>query len=216
MSLLDAPVASVTLTALDFESTGARVGEVDQPVQVGLARCLPGLGGPTDFFRSYIRASSAICSSARKVHGIDDENLNDAPSMAALWPELKTRLGGAVVVAHGASTEQRFLRAFPFHGFGPWLDTLTIARSLLPEISDHALGSVLGELKLEPEVQRWCPELSWHDALFDAVACLVFLRYVVRALDWPTVTVGQLSQLDTAFYRRVRLIRRVAGDAAAS
>lgn len=214
MSLLDAPVSSVTLAALDFESTGARAGEVDEPVQVGMAVVLPGLGEPTDFFRSYIRATRAIRSSAREVHGIDDVTIKDAPSMGALWPELKTRLGGAVIVAHGASTEQRFLRAFPFHGFGPWLDTLTISRALLPQMPDHALGSVVGALNLEPEVQRWCPELSWHDALFDAVACLVFLRYVMRALDWPTVTVGQLRRLDAATYRRVRQIRRVAGDAA--
>lgn len=215
MSLLDAPVSSVTLAALDFEGTGAGAGEVDEPVQVGMAVALPGLGDPTDFFRSFIRVTRAIRSSARQLHGIDDEKIKEAPSMGALWPELKTRLGGAVVVAHGASTEQRFLRAFPFHGFGPWIDTLTMARALLPEMSDHALGSVVGALNLEPEVRRWCPESSWHDALFDAVACLVFLRHVVRALDWPTVTVGQLRQLDAAAYRRVRQIRRVAGGTAA-
>ena len=75
MSLLDAPVSSVTLAALDFEGTGAGAGEVDEPVQVGMAVALPGLGDPTDFFRSFIRATRAIRSSARQLHGIDDEKI---------------------------------------------------------------------------------------------------------------------------------------------
>jgi DNA polymerase-3 subunit epsilon len=213
MSLLDAPVSSVRLAALDFESTGARVGQADEPVQIGMAFCLPGLGEPEGFFRSYIRPASSIRASAREVHGIDDDKVKGAPNFASLWPELKQRLGGAVVVAHGVSTEQRFLRAFPFHGFGPWLDTLKIARALMPEISDHSLGKVLSSLELEPEVRRLCPELTWHDALFDAVACLVFLRHVLSLLNQPDMTLGQLSQLDATSYHRIRLMRREASQA---
>jgi DNA polymerase-3 subunit epsilon len=213
MSLLDAPVSSVRLAALDFESTGTRDGQTDEPVQIGMAWCLPGRGEPESFFRSYIRPDRAIHADARKVHGIDDEKVQDAPKFASLWPELKQWLRGSVVVAHGVSTEQRFLRAFPFHGFGPWLDTLSISRALMPDIADHSLSTVVGSLHLESEVSRLCPELTWHDALFDAVACLVFLRHVFKLLDQPDMTLGQLCRLDATAYQRLRLMRREANQA---
>lgn len=213
MSLLDAPVSAVRLAALDFESTGARAGQTDEPVQIGMAICLPGPGEPGSFFRSYIRPERSIQLCARDVHGIGDEKVQDAPKIASLWPELKQRLGGAAVVAHGVSTEQRFLRAFPFHGFGPWLDTLMISRALMPEITDHSLSTVICSLHLESEVKRLCPELLWHDALFDAVACLVFLRHVLKLLDQPDITLGQLHRPDAKAYHRVRLMRREASRA---
>jgi DNA polymerase-3 subunit epsilon len=60
--------------------------------------------------------------------------------MSALWPEFKSRLSGAVVVAHGAGTEKRFLRACPLHGFGPWLDTLALSRAALPGLDYQLIG----------------------------------------------------------------------------
>ena len=55
--------------------------------------------------------------------------------MVDLWPPIRDRLAGAAVVAHGAGTEKRFLRAFPYHGFSPWIDTLRLARKVLPNLS---------------------------------------------------------------------------------
>ncbi len=213
MSLLDTPVKAAAWTALDFESSGAMAGKSDEPVQVGMARWLGQDDSPRDFFRSMIRPSVAVSRSAQAVHGIGDGDLLDAPAMASLWPEFKTRLRGSVVVAHGAGTEKRFLRAFPLHGFGPWLDTLNIARAVLPDLPDHALGSVIKALDLEVELRDLCPELSWHDALFDAVACLVFLRRVIRDLDLGDLHVVQLVNLDASTYHARRNLLRVARSA---
>lgn len=213
MSLLDTPVNEAAWTALDFESTGAVPGKTDEPVQVGMA-CWRGADhSPRNFFRSMLRPSRAVSRAARAVHGIGDENLQDAPVISSLWPEFKARLQGAVVVAHGAGTERRFLRAFPLHGFGPWLDTLNIARAVLPDLPDHALGSVIRALDLEAEVCCLCPTLTWHDALFDAVACLVFLRRVIYDLDLGGLRVGQVVNLDVSSYHAKRSLLRLARSA---
>jgi DNA polymerase-3 subunit epsilon len=211
MSLLDTPVRDAAWAALDFESAGAAPGRSDEPVQVGMAVWRG--GEPGDFFRSFIHSPVRVTRAARAVHGIGDEQLAAAPAMAALWPEFKVRLSGAVVVAHGAGTERRFLRAFPLHGFGPWIDTLNLARALWPELEDHALGTVVVACGLEGEVRRLCPKFDWHDALFDAVASLVFLRHVVEALDLAGARVGQLQNVDAAAYRRRRGVLRVAREA---
>ena len=166
-----------------------------------------------DFFRSYVHSAARITAPARAVHGIGQADLRDAPPMAALWPEFKARLGGAVVVAHGAGTEKRFLRAFPLHGFGPWLDTLAVSRAVLPDLPGHSLGEVTAALGGEDEVRALCPALDWHDALFDAVACLVILRRIIGQGGLGTATVGDLLAPDASAYNRRRAILRTARSA---
>ena len=213
MTGLDTPVRDAVWAALDFESTGAAPGCTDEPVQVGMAVWRPAAGPPAQFFRSYLRCASAVTRSANAVHGIGARDTEGAPAMAALWPEFKSRLCGAAVVAHGAGTEKRFLRAFPLHGFGPWVDTLAISRAVLPDLADHSLGAVVAALGLEPEVAELCPGVGWHDALFDAVACLVLLRHIAGRLDFGAATVGQVRDLDAAAYRRRRAVLRTARGA---
>jgi DNA polymerase III subunit epsilon len=206
----DTPAGEAVWAALDFESTGAAPGKTDEPVQVGIAVWPGAAGAPVDLFRSYVRSATRITRSAREVHGIADGDIAAAPSMSALWPEFKLRLTGAVLVAHGAGTEKRFMRVFPLHGFGPWLDTLALSRAILPDLPDHALGCVVAALGLEDEVKAICPGLGWHDALFDAVACLVILRHVVGELDLSRTSVGQLMALDRGAYDRRRALVRTA------
>jgi len=211
MNLLDTPVRNAAWAALDFESAGAAPGRSDEPVQVGMAVWRG--GEPTDFFRSYVHSPVRVTRAAQAVHGIGDHDLRDAPPMALLWPEFKARLAGAVVVAHGAGTEKRFLRAFPFHGFGPWLDTLSLARAVLPDLSGHSLGEVATALGVENDIRRSCGESDWHDALFDAVACLAILRSVITQCASADFTVGQLLAMDAPAYRRRRSLLQTARSA---
>jgi len=211
MSPLDTPVREAAWAAVDFESAGAAPGRSDEPVQVGMALWRGGEVG--DFFRSYIHSPVRITRGAQAVHGIGDDDVRDAPVMTALWPEFKARLGRAVVVAHGAGTEKRFLRAFPMHGFGPWLDTLAVTRAALPDLPEHSLGAVARALDAEDEVRALCPGHDWHDALFDAVACLVILRRVVDRCGLHDATVGELIAADATRYRQRRALLQAARSA---
>ena len=169
-------------TAIDFESAGSAPGMTDTPVQIGLMSWSVEGGYETPFV-SHLHTDLPVQWSARKVHGIGPEELTDAPPLLSLWPELKARLAGAVVVAHGKGTEKRFLRAFPGHGFGPWVDTLLLARAAWPDLPDHSLGSICDQLGLSDQVRALVPEKSWHDALFDAAASLVLLRHLIHSLN---------------------------------
>jgi DNA polymerase-3 subunit epsilon len=190
-------------TAIDFESAGAARGEADSPVQVGLATwsLADGHGGN---FVSHLSTDRPVQWSARKVHGIGPEDLKDAPALLSLWPELKSRLAGAVVVAHGKGTEKRFLRAFPGHGFGPWIDTLLLARAAWPELPDHSLGALCVRRGLTEKVRTIVPEKSWHDALFDAAASLVLLEHVVAELSLADLPVEHLAKPDTSAWHRMK------------
>jgi DNA polymerase-3 subunit epsilon len=190
-------------TAIDFESAGAARGRTDVPVQVGLASwtAREGHGGT---FVSYLAADTPITWAARKVHGIRDEDLVSAPSLLALWPEVKQRLAGAAVVAHGKGTEKRFLRAFPGHGFGPWIDTLLLARAAWPDLPDHSLSALCESRGLSATVAGMLPGRRWHDALYDALASLVLLDDLVAAFDLVDRPLDWLLRPDTAAWHRQR------------
>lgn len=171
-------VRDIEFAAIDFESAGVQRGATDVPVQIGIATLRGGL--IDGHFRSYLHSDRPIAWSARRVHGIGDEELRNAPSLLSLWPELRSRLSNRWIVSHGAGTEKRFLRAFPAHGFGPWVDTLKLCRAALPAADSHSLGALAAQLDCEEECLASLPDFRWHDALCDAVGSLVVLRQIIR------------------------------------
>jgi DNA polymerase-3 subunit epsilon len=187
-------IRETVFAALDFESAGERANEVGVPVQIGIASMRGLRLEPGSFYRSYLRAERPVTWSARQLHGIGNEDLKDAPDLLSLWPEIRLRLGGHPVVAHGSGTEKRFLRAFPLHGFGPWVDTLTLSRKILPGRASYALSDLAAEFALAEEAQQLLPDFRWHEALSDALASLLLLRKLIELANIqdhpPTVLVS--------------------------
>lgn len=193
----DTPLGQLPVAAIDFESAGAAPGETDHPVQVGIVRVdalLQDIQPLRDCFCSYIACDRPVRWSAAKVHGITTDMLTDAPPFFSLWPELKARLSDCVVLGHNPATEQRFLKTFPGHGFGPWLDTLVLSRQALPGLTDYSLSAVCDTLGLTPGLQTLLPDRRWHDALFDAAASLEILRFLVRELHMENTPANALLQ----------------------
>lgn len=184
-------------TAIDFESAGAARGKTDVAVQIGMASWSVKQGHHESYV-SYLASDQPIQWAARKVHGIGLKDLAGAPTLLSLWPECKKRLGNAVIVAHGHGTEKRFLRSFPGHGFGPWVDTLQLTRALWPDLGDHSLGAICDLLDLSAQVRQLVPGKSWHDALFDAVASLVVLAHIIELHRLADQQVEVLQNPDTS------------------
>ena len=188
------PVRETHFVAIDFESAGAAPGQTDHVVQIGLAACTGLDFSSVRTYRTYVKPEAEVAWTASRVHGIDASMVDSAPTMRSLWPEIRERMTNGVVVAHGAATEKRHLRAFPLHGFGPWIDTLVLARKVWPLAPSHRLGELIGGLGKAEELRKFCPDLHWHDALFDAFGALVLLRAIIdRAGLWdhPTADLVQ-------------------------
>jgi len=105
-------------------------------------------------------------------------------------------------VAHNAATEKKHLRAAaPIHKFGPWIDTLKLARIAYPAFVTHKLDDLVDILELGGRVAALCPERGAHDALYDAIACGVLLEHLLALPGWESLTVEQLAKAKpTAFY----------------
>ena len=172
-------VTEVPFAVIDFESAGSAPGLTDEPVQIAVIHW----NGEEikTALNSYLRPSRKVTWSAKEVHGIDDEMLVRAPLFVDLWPQVKASLSTRWVVAHGSATEKRFLRVFPFHGFGPWVDTLTLTRAVYPLLPSHALSDAVEKLGLTPQLPT--EGFRWHDACSDAIATAVLLRHLIQVTE---------------------------------
>jgi DNA polymerase-3 subunit epsilon len=201
-------IGETRFAAIDFESAGSAPGRTDEPVQIAIVHLLGSKIAPS--LCSYVKAGSPVTWAARKVHGITDSMIRDAPRLVDLWPRIKSDMEGCWIVAHGAATEKRFLRVFPFHSFGPWVDTLDLARAVYPGLASHALGEVIKALGLENEPEIQAGGFRWHDARCDAIASLVVLRHLVAVcgLADAGADVLRTAGLDSYFKNRSDKLRK--------
>lgn len=197
-------LAATAFAAIDFESAGVRRGETEVPVQIGIAQ----MRGTEIFFAesfvSYIASDQPVAWSAQKVHGINDADIAGAPRMVDLWPQIKGGLDQRWLVAHGAATEKRFLRAFPFHGFGPWVDTLKLSRAFSPSLKSYALGDLIAHFQLEDELRVLHGGFRWHDALSDSLAALILLRHIIVQAGLLEEPAEILLRADDSLYHRLK------------
>jgi DNA polymerase III, alpha subunit (gram-positive type) len=195
-------VAETSFAAIDFESAGIRRGSTEVPVQIGIA--LMHHLEISENFGSFLFTEQPITWAAQKVHGICPNDLAGAPRLPELWPKVHDLLRNRWLVAHGSATERRFLRAFPFHGFGPWVDTLKVSRAVWPEKNSFALGELVRDLGLEDDLRRALPAFRWHDALSDAMASLILLRRAVVDAKIGHENAGLLLRPDATEYHRLK------------
>ena len=151
--------------------------------QRGLGRGAPAARGaseaPPRLFTSLLRVAPdrPFNRYAPGRHALLRHEIAAAPSLPELWEELAPRLRGRPLVAHNAGTERTILRAAaPLDRLGPWIDTLSLARTILPGRTSYALEDLAPSLGLAPTIDTLVPSLAPHDALYDAVACGELLR----------------------------------------
>jgi len=136
--------------AIDFETTGYENGEKNEPWQLGLALVRDGAVVETRewFFGTPLTP--------------------DAQPIFDQWDDFAPHLIGRRLVAHNIATERTILtRLAPLTKWGPWVDTLKLARARYPKLPSYALGDLCAMFGCVPDI----PGRTWHDALFDAVAC---------------------------------------------
>ena len=113
-----------------------------------------------------------------EVHGIEQKDVEDAPTLPEVRDELRRRLRGSILVSHTSFDRVAFERAMDKYDLAhldvTWLDSARVARRAWPEqfgSKHYGLSSVAGELGIE---------FQHHDALEDAQAAA---QIVLRACE---------------------------------
>lgn len=194
MSLL----SQIDAVALDFEATGSSPGFLNTPWQIGLVVISNGRVDMSRSFNSLLRVSREQPFNPYapgRWAQLRDE-ISHAPTMQELWTTLRQFLQGVPLVAHHAPTERGLLgQEFPLQEFGPWVDTLTIAKNAFPHQRDFKLENLVPRLGLASIMAERCPNLEPHDAFYDAVACATLLETVLAAPGWHELTLEQYAAM---------------------
>lgn len=189
-------VRDAEFVLIDFESTGSVEGHEVEPWQIGLAFFSRGRLVPECRYSSLLRVGPRPFNPyAPGRHALLRDELAAAPRLGELWPLLRPWLTGRPLVAHHAATEQKFLgEAFPLHPLGPWVDTLTLSRAAYPHLRSHKLEDLTDRLGLGDRVRELCPDLEPHDALYDAMACGVFLEHLLALPSWREIELDAIAK----------------------
>jgi len=136
--------------AIDFETTGYENGATNEPWQLGIAVVRDGVIVET---REFFFATSLT---------------PDRATLMEQWEDWAPYLTGRRLVAHNIATERTILtRVAPLTKWGPWTDTLKLAKARYPKLPSYALGDLCATFGLVPEFGG----RTWHDGLYDAIAC---------------------------------------------
>ncbi|WP_436773783.1 3'-5' exonuclease [Yinghuangia sp. YIM S09857] len=144
-------VAELEFAVVDLETTGFSPGRGDRIVEIGVVR----VGGDGRVLREWTTLlDPGRGVGATHVHRITARDVAGAPRFPDIAGELAALLAGAVVVAHNASFEQRFLEAeFASSGVGvptvPALCTMRLAKAAGLDLADHKLGTCCAHFGLE-------------------------------------------------------------------
>jgi len=136
--------------AIDFETTGYEDGGRNDPWQLGCAIVRDGEIVET---REWFFGTSLT---------------PDFEPLMSQWDDFSPYLIGRRLVAHNIACERTILtRLAPLTKWGPWTDTLKVAKARYPRLPSYRLGDLCETFGLVPQIEG----RTWHDGLYDAVAC---------------------------------------------
>jgi len=164
----------------DVETTGLSHLDGDRIIEIAAVKVKN--GQVIDKFYSLINPQRLIPSQATQVNNITDEMVITAPVAAKILPQMIHFIGGACVTGHNVKFDLNFL-CYELALIGrrlndqtPAIDTLKMARDLLPYLSNHKLAYLARSLGVVVN--------QTHRAMADVeLTVAVFLRLLQMATD---------------------------------
>jgi DNA polymerase III epsilon subunit-like protein len=153
---------SLSYVVVDVEGNG------HQPPDLVELAAVPIVGGIIAEPASWlVRPDQPITSFARRIHGITNEQVEDAPVFAFVEADVLKALDASALIAHNAHVDAGVLR----RKLGDWecpevFDTLRLARRLVPGQSSYKLGSLVDAFDLAEDL---APNLKPHRATYDVL-----------------------------------------------
>ena len=138
-------ISDIDFVVFDMETTGAKAPPC-RVTEIGASRVRN--GRVADEFHSLVDPEMPIPAFITLLTGISDQTVAGAPRFADVVDRFLEFVGDAVLVAHNAQFDMRFLNheislVYGEYRMGnPCLCTVQLSRKLLPEVSNHKLKTL--------------------------------------------------------------------------
>ena len=182
------------MVAFDIETTGLNAGS-DRMTEIGAV--IYAGGEIKETFNTFVDPGMHIPAEITQLTGITDRDVKGAPSEAEAMKSFLEFVGDRPIVAHNADFDTGFMSAAAARSgieFEPvYLDTLVLARALLPDLKRHKLDIVSNRLSL--------PEFNHHRASDDAlVVARIMGRFLPMLAQQGAKTVNDIQEV----YARIK------------
>jgi len=160
-----------TYVVVDLETTGLQPAR-DRILEIGAWKVID--GKITEKFWEYVNPQMEISGRIQELTGISNEMVKDARVISEIFPEFAAFCEGFDLLGHNILFDYSFLKQqavnmkIPFEKNG--IDTLKIARALLPELESRSLGALCEYFQINLT--------HAHRAYYDALATQQLYEYL--------------------------------------
>ncbi|WP_288175637.1 PolC-type DNA polymerase III, partial [Sporofaciens musculi] len=179
---------SGTYVVFDLETTGFSPIK-DKIIEIGAVKVEK--GKITEKFSTFVNPKVPIPFQITQLTSITDDMVLDAPDIETVLPQFLTFIGDAVLVAHNASFDVGFIEQnCRYQDMVPeftYVDTVAMARILLPTLSKFKLNVVANALHISLE--------NHHRAVDDAGATAeIFVKFIEMLRERNITDLTRLNQ----------------------
>ena len=187
-----------TYVVFDLETTGFSPIK-DKIIEIGAVKVEA--GKITDSFMTFVNPRIPIPFKITQLTSITDRDVADAPDIETILPKFLEFIGDAPLVAHNASFDVSFIEqncryqdiSFDFTS----VDTVALARVLLPTCSKYTLNVVAKALNINQE--------HHHRAVDDArVTAEIFVKFIGMLKDQNIYTLDRLNRFGASNVNAIR------------
>ncbi|WP_430450153.1 exonuclease domain-containing protein [Rhodophyticola sp.] len=202
--IAEAALRQLNYVVFDTETTGLNP-QVDEICQIAAVRIVNGKIVDSERFDMLVDPGRRIPQGSIEVHGVTNEMVKGAPSVAEALKRFHAYADGAVLVAHNAPFDMSFLQRreteIGARFDQPILDTVLCSAILFGQSADHTLDALCQRLGIT------IPEADRHTAIGDAIGTAAAFRKMIPMLE--AADLPSLGATIKAFDKHARLIEHL-------
>ncbi|MDE6926359.1 MAG: PHP domain-containing protein, partial [Acetatifactor sp.] len=178
-----------SFVVFDIETTGFSPVN-NRIIEIGAVKVVD--GEVVDRFSTFVNPQTPIPFEIEKLTGIRDDMVADAPLIESVLPQFLRFCDSCVLVAHNANFDMSFIMENSRRQGLPteytYVDTVGIARVLLPNQSKHTLDAVAKTLNISLE--------NHHRAVDDAeCTAWIFVKFIQMLAEQDVHTLAEVNAM---------------------